>query len=84
MKAGRRWLRFWVTLGVWVVAAFAVSTPLLPAAWRPEPLILGLPPAIAWVSAWLAVVFVLVLWLYRTEPGGEAERDGADRRTEER
>lgn len=61
-------VRFWIALGTWLAAALAVSTPVVPFAWRPQPLVLGLPPSIFWLSLWLAIIFVLVLFLYRTEP----------------
>ncbi|HUP24707.1 MAG TPA: hypothetical protein VNB06_17445 [Thermoanaerobaculia bacterium] len=56
---------------VLVLATLALATPLVPAAWRPQPLILGMPPAFAWALFWLAVMFVAVLWLYLAD---EAQR----------
>lgn len=54
---------------VWLLSVAGVATPFVPAAWRPRPLILGVPPAFAWVLLWLAVMFCAVLWLYRADEG---------------
>lgn len=60
--------RRWVIALVYGAAIVGLTLPLVPAVWAGQPLILGLPPSLVWVIAWLVVVFGLVLWLYRTEP----------------
>jgi thiol:disulfide interchange protein len=59
---------------VWLASTVALATPLVPAAWRPRPLILGMPPAFAWALLWLAVMFVAVLWLYCAEQKADEAR----------
>jgi hypothetical protein len=58
----------------WLLSTIALATPLVPAAWRPEPLILGMPPAFAWALVWLAVMFVAVLWLYLSDEARRTAR----------
>jgi hypothetical protein len=58
----------------WLAALVALATPLVPAAWRPRPLLLGVPPAFAWSVLWLGVVFFAVLWLYRADEGPRSRR----------
>jgi hypothetical protein len=60
--------------GVWLLATVALATPLVPAAWRPRPLLLGMPPAFGWALLWLAVMFVAVLWLYRADEARRSSR----------
>jgi hypothetical protein len=65
---------------VWLLSTVALATPVVPAAWRPRPLILGMPPAFAWALLWLAVMFVAVLWLYRADQQlADQKADGARR-----
>ena len=59
---------------VWLLSTLALATPLVSTAWRPRPLILSMPPAFAWAIFWLAVMFVAVLWLYRTDEGRRRPR----------
>ena len=52
----------------------------MPAAWRPGPLVFGLPPAFVWVVAWLAVIFGTLVWIYRADAAGDGgpRSEGAD------
>jgi hypothetical protein len=53
---------------VYAAAVVAMTVPIVPAVWAGSPLILGLPPSILWVVAWLAAIFGLVLWQFHGEP----------------
>jgi len=75
----RRRLVFALVYGAAIVG---LTVPLIPAVWRGRPLVLGLPPALLWVILWLCVIFGLVLWLYRSEPGGSQEASTTGRPAE--
>lgn len=47
--------------------------PIYPMFSGVEPLILGLPLSFAWVVLNLALIFVALLWLYKTDDHGESE-----------
>lgn len=63
--ATRRLTLFWT-----VIAAAGLSLTYPVYAWvgTARPLVLGVPASLAWVVAWLVVVFFAVLALYRTGP----------------
>jgi hypothetical protein len=61
---------------IYGTAIVGLTVPLIPAVWAGRPLVLGLPPSLLWVIAWLVVIFGLVLWLYRTEPAEGSTRAG--------
>ncbi len=60
-----------VFLTVYALVAAALLWPIYPRFAAVKPLILGLPLSLAWVILDLAVIFVALLWLYRTEPQDE-------------
>lgn len=59
----RRSLFLAIVLG----AALALIAPVYPLFGSIRPLILGLPLSFAWVVLWLFVVFVALVWLYRSD-----------------
>ena len=65
---GRRRRRL-VFLVVWLLAGVALVWPVYSFFADAFPLVLGLPLSLAWVVLWLAVVFVALVWLYRSEDG---------------
>ena len=56
-----------IFLAIYFVVAALLVWPIFPMFSGIEPLILGLPFSLAWVLMDLTVIFVAVLWLYRTE-----------------
>lgn len=60
----RRRLLFVVIL---ITAAVALVWPVYSLFSGIYPLILGLPLSMAWIALWLTVVFVALVWLYRSE-----------------
>lgn len=54
------------------VTAFLIW-PIYPLFSGVQPMILGLPLAFAWVVMDLGLIFVALLWLYRTEDHGDPE-----------
>lgn len=60
--------RRWIFVCVSALVASMVLWPVYPLFAHPEPLILGLPLALAWVIAALIVAFGALVWLYRGEP----------------
>lgn len=50
-----------------MVAAVALVWPVYSLFSGIYPLILGLPLSMAWIALWLTVVFVALVWLYRSE-----------------
>ena len=48
---------------IWPVAALVAG---------PRPLVLGMPLHLAWLALWIAIVFLTLLWLYRSEPAHPA------------
>lgn len=53
---------------VTVISGLALIWPLYPLAADIRPYILGLPLSFAWTVGWLAVMFVALVLLYRTDP----------------
>lgn len=60
-------------LAVVLVAGIALIWPVYPLARSIRPYVLGFPFSFAWVIAWLVIVFVALVWYYRTD-----EPDAAD------
>jgi hypothetical protein len=56
---------FFVT--VLLIAALALVWPVYALFSGIYPLVLGLPLSLAWPVLWLAVVFIALAWLYRSE-----------------
>ena len=50
-----------------MVATLALIAPIYPLVSSIRPLILGLPRSFAWVVGWLTVVFVALVWMYRSD-----------------
>jgi uncharacterized membrane protein YccC len=61
----RRRRRLFVAL--WIAVTLGLTVPVVPPVWSPRPFVLGLPTSFAWVIACLAVTFVALVWLYRSE-----------------
>ena len=60
---------------LYAAVAVCLVTPVARFAWRPEPLIFGLPPAIVWVVALLGVMFTAVLVIFLREGDSESDAD---------
>jgi hypothetical protein len=54
-------------LALVLVATLALIAPVYPLFGSIRPLILGLPLSFAWVVLWLTVVFLALVWLYRSD-----------------
>jgi len=59
--------RTFAFLAVVITAGLALIWPIYPSVAGIRPYVLGLPFSLAWVVGWLLVVFVALLFLYRTE-----------------
>jgi hypothetical protein len=57
-----------------LLAGAAVSWPIYPRFAAARPFVLGLPLSLAWVVAWLAVVFAGLVALFAVEHGGPRDR----------
>lgn len=53
---------------IWPIAALVAG---------PRPLVLGMPLALAWLAMWIAIVFLTLLWLYRSEPAQPSPESAA-------
>lgn len=71
----------WAAALFFVLYTLAVTWPGALPANRIRPLVLGLPLSMAWVGGWLALSFVVLLLLDRSETAGEDA--AADRRRED-
>ena len=60
----RRRLVFVVIL---IAAGVSLMWPVYPLFAGPRPFVLGLPLPLAWMLLWLAITFLAMLWLYRSE-----------------
>lgn len=60
----RRRIAFVVIL---VAATVSLMWPVYPLFAGPRPLVLGLPLSLAWMLLWLVIMFLAMLWLYRSE-----------------
>jgi len=67
-ETGRSSLRAFLV--VTVLSGLALIWPVYPLAADVRPYILGLPLSFAWVVAWLVVMFVALVLLYRTDGPG--------------
>lgn len=81
-NASKRARRRMGIIAVVVLATLALTWPVYPQFSSVEPYVLGLPLSLAWVVAWLGVVFAALGALYWTEEhtsegaaNGEAEGD---------
>lgn len=54
-------------LAVVFIAGIALIWPVYPLARSIRPYVLGFPFSFAWVIAWLVIVFVALVWYYRTD-----------------
>ena len=63
----RRRRRRLVFLVIWLLAGVSLVWPVYALVADAFPLVLGLPLSLAWVVGWLAVVFVALVWLYRSD-----------------
>lgn len=68
----RRHVLFLIVLGLNFLALTWPGLALLPPL---EPYILGLPAPLAWILAWLVILFLALLTLFLAE-GGEGEEGG--------
>lgn len=69
----RRRLAF---LALWVAVAACLVWPIYPLFAGIRPLVLGLPLSFAWVVLALLVMFLALLWLYRSD--GRADGAGGE------
>lgn len=60
-------------LAIVLGAGCALIWPAYPLARGIHPYILGLPLSFAWVVGWLVVVFVALVFYYRTDVPGESD-----------
>lgn len=54
-------------LAILAITTLALVWPVYPQVATIRPFILGLPFSFAWVVGWLVVMFVALIWLYRSE-----------------
>lgn len=54
-------------MAIVLLATLALIAPVYPLASGIRPLILGLPLSFAWVIIWLTIVFVALVWMYRSD-----------------
>lgn len=59
-----------IFLAVYVAIALLLIWPVYPFFARPFPLVFGLPFSLAWVVAALGLMFVALVWLFRSEENG--------------
>lgn len=64
-----------IFLAVWILTGLMVIWPLFPWIGARQTLIFGLPSSIAWVILALAIQFVALLWLYRSEAENSEPRE---------
>jgi len=62
-------------LAVTIISGLALLWPVYPFAGGIRPYVLGLPFSFAWVVGWLIVMFVALVFLYRTDEPGENRTD---------
>lgn len=66
-------------VAVGIVAASALIWPVYAFVGTVRPFVLGFPFSFAWMIGWLILVFVVLVWFYRTEePATRIEMDEAE------
>ena len=66
LSAGERRRRV-ILLAILAITTLALVWPVYPQVASIRPFVLGLPFSFAWVVGWLVVMFVALIWFYRSE-----------------